>query len=665
MEQCCRSGNEAHTPVEAQTPNNEAQTPVEQSRRLSHEVQTPENDILTPDDSVQIPENEEEEEIDDDEEELKETEEEENEEEEDEDEEADAEEEEDKMAFQAPDVDRGWAWVVLVSAFLGMTIFGTFTFSIGIFQAEVLQAVDPDVQKVSWIGATHLSVLCVTGIGTGMALNPMFVSMGFYFVRYRGFASGIIAAGSGAGMFIGGPIIRHLIDSYGLSGAYLIWGAVGLNIAVVGMCVHLPSIGGWGSVLGASSLLVFDKDAEGVLQQSQLLLDIPKGQETVFCEEVTTGTDGLENSLRIPWRPGWPRHFASSQLSVGSTDTGTYVKRGVSPLFLRGRPKSPTSFTDRRSSLQSGRSFICKAMCRCTDVLDSFRILRNPGFALYIFSNFMWIFGESTVFSYLPSFAESQGTSPFQSATLITAVGFTSTLSRLLAGFVAGDPSVGPELMHAGMLGLCGLFCITFPLYSSNFVGQCVFASGYGLYSGGLASVINILIIRFIGVEHIAIAFGFICFGQGIASLLGPTIAGAIVSSGGDFGNVFYFSDNRIYVIVAALFVLLDVLLLTLFIVVLVLPENVQTTDDPEASTSSLSRKVALEDSAFCLPCSKVYLNKLEVEQNRFKVNVHNATASDSDDLGICCEEPLSDLKYFVQTMGLIFVLAFSSLPSL
>ncbi|KAK7484412.1 hypothetical protein BaRGS_00024297 [Batillaria attramentaria] len=110
-------------------------------------------------------------------------------------------------------------------------------------------------------------------------------------------------------------------------------------------------------------------------------------------------------------------------------------------------------------------------------------------------------------------------------------------------------------------------------------------------------------------------------------------------------------ADNRIYVIVAALFVLLDVLLLTLFIVVLVLPENVQTTDDPEASTSSLSRKVALEDSAFCLPCSKVYLNKLEVEQNRFKVNVHNATASDSDDLGICCEEPLSDLKYFVQTM--------------
>lgn len=80
--------------------------------------------------------------------------------------------------------------------------------------------------------------------------------------------------------------------------------------------------------------------------------------------------------------------------------------------------------------------------------------------------------------------------------------------------------------MHIGMLGLCGISTITFPLYSSYFSGQLAFAGIYGLYSGGLASVINILIISFIGVENIALAFGFICFGQGVVSLLGPTIAG-------------------------------------------------------------------------------------------------------------------------------------------
>lgn len=106
----------------------------------------------------------------------------------------------------------------------------------------------------------------------------------------------------------GGPLIRFLIDTYGLSGAFLIWGGVGLNIGVVGMVLTpssvergskqeqelvfsqiwrmdsamlasvstLPSAGGyWGSVLGASSFLVRDKDADAfTLQQSQVSLGV-------------------------------------------------------------------------------------------------------------------------------------------------------------------------------------------------------------------------------------------------------------------------------------------------------------------------------------------------------------------------------------------------------
>ena len=36
-----------------------------------------------------------------------------------------------------------------------------------------------------------------------MALNPMFVSVSYYFERYRGFACGMIASGAGTGMFLG------------------------------------------------------------------------------------------------------------------------------------------------------------------------------------------------------------------------------------------------------------------------------------------------------------------------------------------------------------------------------------------------------------------------------------------------------------------------------
>lgn len=71
--------------------------------------------------------------------------------------------EEELRNLLGPDVDRGWAWVVLVLSYLGMTIYGTFAFSTGILQAEILEAIEPDIQKTAWVGATHLCIISLSG----------------------------------------------------------------------------------------------------------------------------------------------------------------------------------------------------------------------------------------------------------------------------------------------------------------------------------------------------------------------------------------------------------------------------------------------------------------------------------------------------------------------
>lgn len=58
----------------------------------------------------------------------------------------------------------------------------------------------------------------------------------------------------------------------------------------------------------------------------------------------------------------------------------------------------------------------------------------------------MWYFGEAAVFTYLPSYAVSEGTPPIQAALLMTVMGAGSIVSRLITGFVAGDSSVGEDL---------------------------------------------------------------------------------------------------------------------------------------------------------------------------------------------------------------------------
>lgn len=80
--------------------------------------------------------------------------------------------------------------------------------------------------------------LSLTGIGAGFVTNPVSVSVGQYFFRYRGLACGLVATGAGAGMLTGGTVISLLLEQYGLSGTYLIWGGMLFHTAVLGLLLR-------------------------------------------------------------------------------------------------------------------------------------------------------------------------------------------------------------------------------------------------------------------------------------------------------------------------------------------------------------------------------------------------------------------------------------------
>ncbi|PVD19010.1 hypothetical protein C0Q70_21569 [Pomacea canaliculata] len=422
----------------------------------------------------------------------------------------------------------------------------------------------------------------ITGVGMGMALNPIFVSSGYYFVRYRGIASGVVAAGSSTGMFVGGPIIRSLLDSYGLGGTYLIMGAIGLQLAVVGMVMRpssmelkreeggrmvleknwkmdsimlasastLPSVGGLGNVLGASTFNILrDKDAQSETQKSQLLYGIPEDKVVNYHvpEVNVTSGDVTDTHSRLDWHFQSRQRLYSQCSYVSSIENVSTRGRLYSSYILRdiGRPLSRSSLSIRTDDRPPEGATCCQLGYLC---LDAFRILKNPAFLLYMFSCFMWYFGEAAVFTYLPSYAISEGTPPIQAALLMTVMGAGSIVSRLITGFVAGDSSVGPELMHIGLLGLCGALTVTLPLYASSTSGQFVYSGLFGLYAGGLVSSINIIIIQLIGVDNIALGFGFISFGLGVGCLAGPVLAGVIVGTTGNYGHVYFFCGTLLLV---------------------------------------------------------------------------------------------------------------------
>ncbi|XP_005090743.1 uncharacterized protein LOC101852300 [Aplysia californica] len=182
-----------------------------------------------------------------------------------------------------PDIDRGYAWIILASAVAALALLGATTIAAGILMPAILEQIDPDITKASWIGSVHVSTMCmsgpfvgvvlnrlgsrltvliagvvlslgfigasfaqsvlqlilthglVSGIGSGFVLNTMFVTAGQRFNRFRGLACGLLATGTGVGLLAGGSALSTLLNSFGLRGTYLLWAGILLHIFACGM----------------------------------------------------------------------------------------------------------------------------------------------------------------------------------------------------------------------------------------------------------------------------------------------------------------------------------------------------------------------------------------------------------------------------------------------
>ena len=73
------------------------------------------------------------------------------------------------------------------------------------------------------------------GLGLGLGYAPSMVTVGYYFDKFRGLASGISLTGMAVGILAGNLIMQFLMDEYSVSGAFLLAGAMSLHYCLFGM----------------------------------------------------------------------------------------------------------------------------------------------------------------------------------------------------------------------------------------------------------------------------------------------------------------------------------------------------------------------------------------------------------------------------------------------
>ena len=62
------------------------------------------------------------------------------------------------------DLDRGWAWVVLVASFIALMMIGTCIYAVGIIHIAMLERYRQDVSRTSWVGAVHSAMIAGAGM---------------------------------------------------------------------------------------------------------------------------------------------------------------------------------------------------------------------------------------------------------------------------------------------------------------------------------------------------------------------------------------------------------------------------------------------------------------------------------------------------------------------
>lgn len=185
-------------------------------------------------------------------------------------------------------------------------------------------------------------------------------------------------------------------------------------------------------------------------------------------------------------------------------------------------------YTRDKSSIHQKNKKEKESSKPCFDMKNilHFDILLDKKFMCCSLQFLLWNMAFSIIMLHLVNYSIMQGTERDSAALLITYAGITSTFGRIITGLAINQNGVDPILLNFGFCGILTFLTFPFPFYSRTFGGQVIFSLLFGLYGGGLSTLMNPLCMELLGMEKVASGIGTLFFLGGIGYMAGPPIAG-------------------------------------------------------------------------------------------------------------------------------------------
>ncbi|NXU58384.1 MOT6 protein, partial [Turnix velox] len=422
--------------------------------------------------------------------------------------------------------DRGWAWMVLVSAVLLQALTLGFPSCIGVFFTDLQQEFEASNSETSWFPSIMVAVLhgggplcsilvkrfgcrfavmlggllsgvgmvsssfcrsisqlyltagLITGLGSCFSFQAGVTVLGYYFIRWRTLANAIASTGVSLGFTLWPLLSQHLLDEMGWRNTFLIFGGILLNSCVCGAIMRPVE-------LTAGSALQSAKAAEE------------------------------------------PRRKAEA----------AQVSNGTSP-----HPELQQQQPRRTACLHVLHKYLA---------FDIF--CQNKGYRIYTIGVTWMMMGFALPHVYLVPYAIQNGVEERRAALLISVIGLINIFIRPFTGLLSGHRIFTGRRIYLFSLAvlLCGLsnFICVISAQFSVLILYCIILS---VAMSGVGALTFQVLMDVVEMDRFSSALGLFTVLESITLLIGPPLTGLLVDISGDFHYVFYTSS--FFLISAAFF---------------------------------------------------------------------------------------------------------------
>ncbi|KAM4836601.1 monocarboxylate transporter 14 [Thomomys bottae] len=433
-----------------------------------------------------------------------------------------------------PDIDGGWAWMMVLSSFFVHILVMGSQMALGVLNVEWLEEFHQSRGLTAWVSslsmgitlivgpfigffintcgcrqttiigglvsslgwvlsayATNVHCLFITfgvaaGLGSGMAYLPAVVMVGRYFQKRRALAQGLSTTGTGFGAFLMTALLKYLCSEYGWRNAMFIQGAVSLNLCVCGALMRPPPVG---------------KDPEPQVLPARPLEPEKPGGPAGRAEEEEGGArddEAPRGDLQAPERAG-PARRGPNLCALRAVKAASRLTRRV----RRGCREWHAGYFGA-ASLFTNRVFVAFVL-----------------WALFAYSSFV------IPFIHLPEIVNLYRLSAQNDAFPLTSViAVVHIAGKVVLGVLADLPGVRVWTVFLLANLTLGLSIFLLPLLRT-YAGLAVICALIG-FSSGYFSLMPVVTEDLVGIRHLANAYGIIICANGISALLGPPFAGWI-----------------------------------------------------------------------------------------------------------------------------------------